>query len=148
MGTKSLIPSKRLEENVLRPFEAIDSVFEDMFDLSTSGYGGGNTPAVDMKETEKEIILDIDLPGVDKKDIKLDLTEQSVAVSCERRDEKEEHGRGGYRIKETRYGSIYRAFSLPAAVKTGESKAVYKNGVLKITLQKQKPAAVHQIMVE
>jgi len=146
MGTRNIIPFKRQEDSFLQPFESLDRVFEDLFPLS--GIGTTKLPAVDLKETEKEIILSVDLPGVDKKDIKLDLTEDSVAISCERNEAKEEKGKDGYHLKEQRYGRYYRSFALPSAVKTKESKAVYKNGVLKLTLQKQNPSTSQHINIE
>lgn len=146
MGTKNMIPFKRQEDSFLKPFESIDRVFEDLFPLS--GIAMTQLPAVDLKETDKEIMLSVDLPGVDKKDIKLDLTEDSVAISCERSETKDETGKGGYHLHQHRYGRYSRSFALPSAVKTKESKAVYKNGVLKVTLQKQKPSTSQHIDIE
>jgi len=147
MGTKNLIPFERQEDSFLKPFESIDRVFEDIFSFPLSGEGGTRIPAVDLKETENEIIVSVDLPGVDKNDIKLDLTEDSLAISYERSQEKEEKSKNGYHMKEQRYGRFYRSFTLPATVKAKESKAAYKNGVLKIILQKQNPSTSHHITI-
>jgi len=148
MGMKDLIPFKRREETFLEPFDSIDKAFEDLFAFPDIGTEKIQAPAVDIKETEKEIIVSADLPGIDKKDIKLDLTGNSLSISCERKEEKEEKDKGGYRMKETRYGKFYRAFALPAAIKEKETKAVYRNGVLKITMQKQKQNDSRRISIE
>jgi HSP20 family protein len=148
MGSKELARVKRQEDGFLKPFESLDRVFEDLSTFPLTDIGKTGMSAVDMKETEKEILLSVDLPGVDKKDIKLDINDNSITISCERNEEKEEKNKGGYRIRETRYGRFYRSFPLPAEVKARESKASYKNGVLKVTLQKQNPGTSHQITIE
>lgn len=148
MKNKNLPSNKLQRDNFFSPFESIDRAFDDLLSFPTSASSLIKSPAVDMKETEKDIIVSVDLPGVDKKDIKLDLTEDSIAISCERSESKEENGKGGYHIKEQRYGKFYRSFSLPAPIKTKDSKASYKNGVLTITLPKQKPSTVHRINID
>lgn len=147
MGNKDIANLEKRPAAALRPFESLGRVFEDLFDLPLAG-GGANSPQIDIKETDKEIQVSVALPGVEKKDINLDLTENSLAVSCERREEKEEKGAGGYRLKEQSYGRFYRSFTLPAPVKTGEAKAVYKDGALKITMPKQKTGQGRQITIE
>lgn len=129
----------------LRPFENLGQVFEDLFDLPASS---ARTPQIDIKETDKTVEVSVALPGVKKEDINLDLTENTLAIECERREEKEEKGEGGYRVREQSYGRFYRSFSLPASVKTGEAKAVYKDGALKITMPKQKSGKARQITIE
>lgn len=133
---------------LLRPFESLGSVFEDMMDIPMAEETGMNMPPVDIRETDKTIEVSVALSGVDKKDIHLDLTEDSLAISCERRRENSEKGAGGYRLQEQSYGRFYRAFTLPAEIKTGDAKAIYKNGALRITLQKQKPFGTRHITVE
>lgn len=148
MGNKDLITSRGWTEAAVRPFESLGRALEDLFDLPLTGPKAINTPEIDVTETDKEIQVSVALPGVEKKDINLHLTENTLAISCERREEKEEKGAGGYRMKEQSYGRFYRAFTLPAAVKAGEAKGVYKDGVLKITMAKQKTGAPRRITVE
>jgi len=144
-----MVPFKERPAGTLRPFESIGRALEDLFDLDLTGGGKGvNTPQIDIRETDKTVEVSVALSGVEKKDINLDLTENSLAISCERREEREEKGTGGYRLKEQSYGRFYRSFSLPAAVKTGDAKAVYKDGVLKITMQKLRTDKTRQITVE
>lgn len=146
MNDKNIVPLAKRSAAALSPFESLGRVFEDLFDLPA--IGGANTPQMDIRETDKSIEVSVALPGVDKKDINLDLTENTLAISCERREEKEEKGEGGYLRREQSYGRFYRSFTLPAPVKTGEAKAEYKDGALKITMPKQKVSKARQITID
>ncbi|MHB0996039.1 MAG: Hsp20/alpha crystallin family protein [Elusimicrobiales bacterium] len=148
MSNKDIVTQHKWADAAVRPFESLGRALEDLFDLPLTGSKAVNTPEIDIKETDKTIEVSVALPGIEKKDINLDLTENSLAISCERREEREEKGSGGYRMKEQSYGRFYRAFTLPAAVKPGDAKAVYKDGVLNITMNKQKTDKARQITVE
>ncbi|MDD5208217.1 MAG: Hsp20/alpha crystallin family protein [Elusimicrobiales bacterium] len=148
MGDKDLATSKGWTDAAVRPFESLGRALEDLFDLPLTGPKAVNTPQMDIRETDSTIEVSLALSGVEKKDINLNLTENSLAISCERREEKEEKGSGGYRMKEQSYGRFYRAFTLPSAVKPGDATAVYKDGVLKITMNKQKTDKARQITVQ
>jgi len=145
MNSKNIVPLIR-PAAALRPFESLGRVFEDLFDLPLAG--GAQTPQIDIKETEKSVEVSVALPGVEKKDINLDLTENTLAISCERREAKETKGDGGYTLREQSYGRFYRSFALPAPVKTGEAKAVYKDGALRIVMPKQKTGRGRQITID
>lgn len=144
---KAVVPYKRHEAHTLTPFAKLDRELEELFKLPLPYAGMAQVPDIDMKETDKEILLSVHLPGVDKKDIKLDLKEDYIAISCEHSENNERKGKNGYYHKESSYGRMYRSILLPAAVKTGESKAAYKNGVLRITLRKQPHAYSHHVTV-
>lgn len=148
MSNKDIVTSHKWADAAVRPFESLGRALEDLFDLPLTGPKAVNTPDIDIRETDRTIEVSVALPGIEKKDINLDLTENSLAISCERREEREEKGSGGYRMKEQSYGRFYRAFTLPAAVKPGEAKAVYKDGVLNITMSKQKTDKARRITVE
>ena len=145
MNDKNIVPLHR-PAATLRPFESLGRVFEDLFDLPLAG--GLQSPQIDIKETDKSVEVSVALPGVEKKDISLDLTENTLAISCERREEKEKKDEGGYRLREQSYGRFYRSFTLPAPVKTGGAKAAYKDGALRITMPKQKTSKARQINIE
>ena len=147
MGDKDIANLSKRPATALGPFGSLHRVFEDLFDLPLVR-GGMNSPQIDIKETDKEIRVSVALPGVDKKDINLDLTENMLAISCERREEKDEKGERGYRVREQNYGRFYRSFSLPSPVKTGEAKAVCKDGELKIVMPKQKTGRGRQIPID
>jgi len=133
---------------MLRPFESLGNVFEDLLDMPMAEQNAINMLPVDIRETNKTIEVSMALYGVEKKDIHLDLAEDSLAISFERRGENGEKDAGDYRLQEQSYGRFYRAFTLPAEIKTGDAKAMYKNGVLRITMQKQKPYGTRHITVE
>ncbi len=145
MNRKNIVPLARPAAAV-RTFETLGGVFEDLFDLQPAV--GASSPHMDLKETDKAIEVFVALPGVEKKDISLDLTDNTLTISCERRDEKDEKGEGGYRFRERSLGLFLRSFSLPAPVRPGEAKAVYKDGALKITMPKRKVSKGRRIDIE
>lgn len=133
------VPVRHHDAGVIRPFESLSSVVDDLLSFPMEERNLMNAAPVDIRETHKTVEVSMPLPGMDKKDINLDLTEDSLTIYGERREETENRKAGSY---EQSYGSFYRSFVLPAAVKAGEAKAVYKNGVLKITLHKQRPSRI------
>jgi HSP20 family protein len=111
---------------------------------------GGNrpwTPAVDILETENELVLKADLPDVDMKDIEIKIENGNLSLKGERRMEKDEKVKGFHRIERS-YGSFVRYFSLPETVDTEHVKAGFANGVLTITLPKKEVAKPKTIKVE
>ena len=104
-------------------------------------------PFTDIQETEKEVIVTSELPGVEKDGIEIDVSEDRIEISAERKHE-EEKEEEGYVHRERSYGSFKSAFSLPAAVDPGKAKATYKNGVLEVALPKTKPSKKAKIEVE
>jgi HSP20 family protein len=106
-------------------------------------------PAVDILETENELILKADVPDVDMKDIEVRMENGTLIVRGERKFEnKENNGKGGYHRLERSYGTFERVFTLPETVEAESVKADYKNGVLSITLPKKEVAKPRQIKVQ
>jgi HSP20 family protein len=87
------------------------------------------------------------LPGLDREDIELSLDNNILTLSGEKRHEKEEKGRNYYR-SERAYGAFHRRIPLPAEVDAESAEAVYKNGVLTVTLQKTAEAKAKRITVK
>ncbi len=104
------------------------------------------SPAVDIFETEGEIVVKAELPGVDRKDITLNLENNILTVRGERRFEKETKEENYHRI-ERAYGGFSRSFSIPATVDEEKIHADYKDGVLKIALPKKEQAKAKQIRI-
>jgi HSP20 family protein len=104
------------------------------------------TPNVDIKETENEIVLHADVPGVDEKDIDIKLEDGTLTLKGDRKFEQEKKGEGYHRI-ERGYGSFVRCFSVPDSVDPEHVKAAYKNGVLTVTLPKKEVAKPRSIKV-
>src|SRR6266851_9015872 len=90
-------------------------------------------PPVDIYEDEHNIILKIEVPGIDEKDIDVSIQNNTLTVHGERKIEKEEKEENFRRV-ERQYGSFTRSFTLPSSVDTGQVSADYNQGVLKIKL--------------
>ena len=104
------------------------------------------SPAVDIFETAGEIVVKAELPGMDRKDITLNLENNVLTLKGERRFEKETKEENYHRI-ERAYGGFSRAFSIPATVDEEKIRADYKDGVLKIVLPKKEQAKPKQIRI-
>jgi HSP20 family protein len=104
-------------------------------------------PAVDIVETENELVLKADVPGVELKDIDIQLENGTLTVKGERKFEKEEKNKGFHRMERS-YGSFVRIFTVPDSVDSEHVKAAYDAGVLTITLPKKEVAKPKAIKVQ
>lgn len=104
------------------------------------------SPAVDIFETEGEIIVKAEVPGMERKDITLHLENNVLTLKGERRFEKETKDENYHRIERS-YGGFSRAFAIPATVDEEKIRAEYKDGVLKIVLPKKDQAKPKQIRI-
>jgi len=104
------------------------------------------SPAVDIYETENEIQVQAELPGVDRKDIALNLEKNVLTLKGERRFENETKQENYHRI-ERAYGAFSRSFSIPAIVDEEKIRADYKDGILKISLPKKEQVKPKQIQI-
>ena len=104
-------------------------------------------PAVDIKETDKAFIITADVPGVDPKDIEVNMENGVLTIRGERKEEKEEEKEGYKRIERVR-GTFYRRFTLPDTADAEKISAKSKNGVLEITIPKQEKVQPRKITVE
>ena len=105
-------------------------------------------PAVDIYETENELIVKADIPEVDPKNVGIQLENGTLTLKGERKFEEQKNGQRGFHRIERSYGSFVRAFSLPDTVDGEKVKADYKNGVLTVTLPKKEVAKPKTINVE
>ena len=103
-------------------------------------------PPVDVYEDEHKVVLKLEVPGMKQEDFDIRVENNTLTVSGERKFEKEEKEENFHRI-ERRYGSFYRAFTVPNSVNTENVKANYDAGVLKIELEKRAEAKPKQIKV-
>jgi HSP20 family protein len=104
------------------------------------------TPAVDVYEDEKKVVLKLEVPGIEEKDLDVSIEKNTLTVKGERKFETEEKEENFHRI-ERRYGSFYRTFTLPTTVDTESIAASYNAGVLKVELTKKPEAQPKQIKV-
>ena len=112
---------------------------QETTDIVTSNY---RTPLTDMWETDKEIIMNIELPGVDKKDISVEIRDNGVDVKVEKKEElKEENKKKGFYRLERTYTGFYRHIPLPDYADLSNIDASYNNGVLELKVPKKKESS-------
>jgi len=129
--------------DLMRRFrDEMDRVFEDLGfnNLANALPGGENfglalwSPQVEIFNREGQFIIRADLPGLDKDDVKVDLTDDSITIEGERKQEHEENREGYYR-SERSYGRFYRSVPLPEGLNADTAQANFRNGVLEITFE-------------
>jgi HSP20 family protein len=143
-------------DEMRRMQEQMDSMFSNFFDTEPlignnflledgSGKNKGlvssnyKAPVSDLYETDKEVIAEVDMPGVDKNDIKVNVTEDAIEIKAEKKNEfkEEDKKKGMYRLERS-FAGFYRSFALLNSVDPDKANAKYKDGVLKITVPKLK----------
>ena len=124
-------------------------LFEDAFSrmLSEPQTNRPWTPAVDVYETENELVLKADLPDVDQNNIDVRVENQTLTIAGERKFEKEQNHKAYHRIERS-YGSFVRSFAVPNTFDVEHINAQFKNGVLTVTLPKKEAAKPRQIKIE
>lgn len=142
MAMRDLMPRRVSRE--LDPFSSFEDAFStyvDNFFKYVDDFFSSDLPAeldagikVDIKETDKEYIIEADLPGFDKDDIEVEIANDTLTISAKKEDEKEEKGEN-YIRKERRRGEFARSFGI-RGVDHNKIAAEYKNGVLTLTLPK------------
>ena len=104
-------------------------------------------PAVDILENDKEYLIKVELPEVNKDDVKVTVEGSTLSISGERKAEKEEKNRKFHRL-ERFYGRFERSFSVPDDAEEGKVNAEFKDGVLRVHLAKSEKARPKQIEVK
>lgn len=133
-----------------------DDWFSDFFAPSSIPFniprGLKREPLVDVVDKGKTIELTAELPGVDKRDIKINIEGNSVSIGAEQKHIlREEDKKKGFYRQERSYQSFFRRLPLPAEVLPAKSSAEYTNGILKVSLQKKRPAEkkkAHKVQVK
>jgi len=149
----SLIPWRRnrptevstLQHHVNRLFEdffALPDLWRDLEDERGMGF----MPAVDVRETEKDVLVEAELPGIDPKEVNLEIENGALHLRGERRHE-EKHKADGVRRVERYYGRFERYLPLPESIDNDNVEAEYKNGILRIRIGKRPDAAPRKIPV-
>ncbi len=105
------------------------------------------SPLVDILEKENEVILKVDLPGVNQSDVEIKVEENTLIIEGERKFDKE-GPHGHYLQIEMPYGTFQRTFAIPRTIDLEGIKAAYKDGVLRIVLPKKEEVHPKQILVE
>ena len=130
----------------------IDSIFDQFFDwpavraLEPWGDFLRGPLAVDMEETDKEIVVKAEIPGLEPDDFQISVDDHTLTIKGEKKREKTEKKKD-YHMIERHYGSFYRSIPLPSDVVGNKAKADYSKGVLEITLTKSHPHKAKKITV-
>ncbi|BAZ53964.1 heat shock protein Hsp20 [Nostoc sp. NIES-4103] len=124
-----------------REIEHLQQRMNRLFERMIPGGDGGGVsaltfiPSAEMEETADEVHLRLEIPGLESKDLNVEVTEESVSISGERKSETKTEEKGVTR-SEFRYGKFERIIPLPAHVQNDKAQAEYKNGILTLTLPK------------
>ncbi len=140
-----------------RPFQEmeiitrqIDRMFDEMlyFNRSLAKYNTTNwTPAIELKDTREDLILRSEIPGINAKDLEVQVARQAVLISGEITDESNAEDSGYYR-SELHYGKFRRMINLPVPIKNEQVKAEFKSGILKLVMPKTEEAKFKKVNVE
>ena len=117
-----------------RPFYMSNLFDDDFFPVLQNRTS--SMPAVNIKEDDKKYSLELAVPGMEKKDLKIEINEDVLTISSESKNETEEN-RDGYKRKEFSYASFCRSFYIPENVNRDKIEANYKDGILTVGLPKQ-----------
>lgn len=123
---------------------SFNNLIDRFFNESLSRGGGSSyafVPRVDIVENEKAYEIHLAVPGMNKDDFKLDLNDNYLTVSGERKFTKEQNDKNFHSI-ETQYGTFSRAFALPENVDASQIKATYNNGILEISVPKDEKKSI------
>ncbi|HJZ66801.1 MAG TPA: Hsp20/alpha crystallin family protein [Blastocatellia bacterium] len=134
LSPRSLFTASPFE--LMRRFtEDMDRMFSDWGLSTPSRWGGesGWSPPIEVLERDNNLIVRAELPGCNKEDIKVELTDEGLLIQGERKQEHEEKQEGYYR-SERSYGNFYRLIPLPSEVKEDQINAKFNNGILEVTV--------------
>ena len=127
-------------------------LFEDAFDFNYNDklpetFRTNLVPAVNVAEDEKALTVSVELPGLEEKDIDVEVMGNQLVISGERKFEEEKKEKDFHRV-EHQYGSFSRTVTLPTGLKTDAVDAVYKKGILTVSIPKVEPTPVAKIKVK
>jgi HSP20 family protein len=128
--------------------DEVNRLFEDTFARDRQGHADLTTwaPAVDIYETENELVVQADLPDLQDKDIDVRVVNNTLTIRGERKFEKDVNEENYLRI-ERAYGSFTRSFTLPNTINAEAIRAGYHNGVLTVRMSKRKESKPKQIQI-
>ena len=128
------------------PFSAdFDRLFNTLFDRNSEARGW--TPAMDLVEAEDHFLLRADLPGLREEDVNIEVRDNTLRVSGERRAEHEQRERGWYRL-ERQFGKFSRALTLPEGVNADAIEASFDHGVLEVKIPKPEERKPRRIEIK
>jgi HSP20 family protein len=120
---------------------------DDDGDLWFPSFFDAGGPALDIQETDEEVMVAAEMPGLDKDDFAVEISDNRLVLRGEKRRSAEERG-SGYYYAERSFGSFVRVAPLPCEVDTEHVKATYKNGLLRVVMPKRADARAYRIKVK
>lgn len=158
MNLKSLIPvgRDRTVPGSSNPFTSLQREVDRLFEDFTRGFpampgigqqGSSLMPSIDVTESDKDIEITAELPGLEEKDVQINIADNILTIRGEKKAEKEEKDKN-YRLVERSYGSFERSLELPNGVDANAIQASIAKGVLKVTVPKPAPAQTKKIEVK
>jgi HSP20 family protein len=126
---------------------AMDRLFDDTMGQVGTTFSNFGAPAVDLYQTDDDVVLKASLPGVNPKDLNISVTGDVVTLRGEVQEQKETEG-AQYHMKERRYGTFTRSIALPAAVVADKADAQFENGILTLKLPKAEEVKPKTITVK
>jgi len=137
-----------------KPFRELDKMRSEMDRLWDSFFEGRPQvrfgewfPTLDVSETKNDLVVKVELPGMDQKDIDVSLSDGHLTIKGEKKKEKEEKEEN-YHFIERSYGTFTRSVQLPKEVKHDKISASYKNGILKVVLPKSEEAKKKEVKIK
>jgi HSP20 family protein len=127
--------------------EAMDRLFDDAFTRPISVSGVSGMPAIDMYQTNDDVVVKATLPGLNPDDVDITVTGETLTLRGEFKQENEQK-ETNYHIREQRYGSFERSVLLPTDVKADKAKADFENGILTITMPIAEEVKPKSIMIK
>jgi HSP20 family protein len=124
-----------------------DSFFSGMPERRRGLLEGEWAPSVDVAETDEEIVVTAELPGIKQEEVDISIADNVLTLKGEKKEEKEVKEKNYHRIERS-YGSFQRSISLPTGVDAGKAKATYKDGILCVTVPKVEEAKPKQIKID
>ena len=143
-------PIRALQSDINRAFEDFWQTFNfPTTRLWDSGFTAAAVPSVDVRDTEKEVEVIAELPGMEEKDVEVTVAEGALVISGAKKYEQEKQDKG-YLLRERSFGRVERVVPLPDGLDLDSAKATFKNGVLTVAIPKTKEAqaAVKRIAVK
>ncbi|MGB9844299.1 Hsp20/alpha crystallin family protein [Methanothermobacter tenebrarum] len=145
MLEKRRLMAEKMIEDMIKNMREMQKEFEKKISEYTEALP--EKPTLDLIETDEKLIIKTDLPGVKKEDINIELTEDSITITADFKEEIEVE-EANYVKKERRYGEARRELKLPAKIKVDEAKATFEDGVLTVELPKVEVKKKHTLKVE
>ena len=141
-------PVNDLATEIMNMQQEIDRTFNGfMGGLVDEGPTSKLLPAVDVVEHENEYVVQVELPGVNKEEVKITVQNDILTIRGEKHQEKESKSKNYHRVERS-FGSFHRSFTLPSSVQSDKIEATYQNGILTIHLPKVAEAKPKEIEVQ